>query len=66
MAYKVKSQLQIGGTAVLTLDKPITEHNYRNYLIGKKIYEIVPVYDLPRSIAIKSTQSFVGKTVVCV
>ena len=36
---------------------------YTKYNIGGKIYEIVPVYDLKRSIAVETTESLLGKEV---
>lgn len=60
---KVIDEFQIGKYTVLGLDKPITARAYRRYRIDGKVYEIVPVYDAPKCIAIEAEGSFLGKTV---
>lgn len=61
--YKVISQDFVGDYAVLEINKDLPQKEYNKYLIDGKEYDCVPVYDLPRHIAIKSGDGFIGKTV---
>ena len=60
---KVVSEFSIGGYKVLTLDDSVPNRGYREYVIDGKSFGIVPLYDIPNSIAIEANGSFVGKTV---
>lgn len=60
---KVVSEFSIGGYKVLTLDGAVPNRGYREYVIGGETFGIVPLYDIPNSIAIEAKDSFVGKTV---
>lgn len=48
---------------VLRLDKDKPFKKYSKYLIGQEEYEIVPVYDADRCIAIEANKSFLGQNV---
>ena len=61
--YKVVSQDFIGNYAVLELNKDLPLKKYQKYLIAGKEYECVPVYDLPKHIAVISDEGFIGKKV---
>lgn len=60
---KVISEFSVGSFKVLVLDakKPVKYHT--KYLIDGKEYKIVPMYDADNCIAIKATDSLVGKIV---
>ncbi len=60
---KIINQMNIGKYAALELSDDLPMNNYTKYRIAGKIYNIVPVYDLPRHIAIEAQGFFVGKTV---
>lgn len=64
--YTVVSEFKAGKYAVLELDRPISEINYTNFRVNGIIFNIVPVYDLPKHIAIEATDDFVGKEVECI
>ena len=64
--YRVLSTFRIGDYSVLEIDRPIEEKMYRYYRINGTIYPIVPVYDLPRSIAVKANKDFTGELVECI
>lgn len=55
--FKVKDYL------VLKLDKDKPLKKYTKYLIDNNEYEIIPIYDADRCIAIKSDKSFMNKKV---
>lgn len=61
--YTVVSQDRIGKYAVLELNNDIPKGKYSKYLIRGKTYDEVPVYDLPRHIAIVSNEDFAGEKV---
>ena len=60
---KVISEFKVKDYVVLKLseDKPLKK--YTKYKIENEEYEIVPVYDADRCIAIKSDKKFTGKIV---
>lgn len=60
---KVVSDFAIGAYRVLALDGEKPNTKYTKYVIEGKEYKIIPAYDIGNCIAIKSTSSFVGKTV---
>ncbi len=66
MKYKIISEWNVNKYKVLQLDKDINEKAYNKYFIDGICYSIVPVYDLPRNIAIEANGEFTGKTVECV
>ena len=59
----VVSQLCVEKWTALQLDSEIPQIPFSKYLIDGISYVAVPVYDLPRHIAIEATGEFVGKTV---
>lgn len=62
--WKVIHETQITKYKLLMLDHELPMYPpYTKYNIGGKIYEIVPVYDLKRSIAVETTESLLGKEV---
>ena len=63
MMRKVISEFSLGQYKVLALDGELPTKGHSKYDIGGKLFSIVPLYDLPNSIAIESTESFIGKTV---
>ena len=48
---------------VLKLDNDKPLKKYSKYLIGEKEYEIVPIYDADKCIAIEADGSFLGENV---
>lgn len=60
---KVVSQMRVSKYTLLSLDGSIPMKEHRKYRIDGVEYDIVPVYDLPDSIAIIAEGSFVGKNV---
>ncbi len=60
---KVISQWKIGNYLALELDQNLPKTGYTKYSISGKKYDPVPVYDLPKHIAIEDTGDFEGKTV---
>lgn len=60
---KIISQWSVGKYVVLEIDQGLPMRPYKKYRIDGKEYDIVPVYDLPGSIAIEANGDFVGKTV---
>lgn len=60
---KIVSVLRVGKYTLLSLDGSIPTKEHKKYRIDGLEYSIVPVYDLPNSIAITAEGSFVGKTV---
>ena len=61
--YKVISQWNIGKYVALELNQSLPKTEYRKYRISGKEYEPIPVYDLPKHIAIEATGNFEGETV---
>lgn len=61
--YTVLSEFRVGDYAVLKLnkDKPLKE--YSKYLIDGLEFDIIPIYDASRCIAIKTKDSFLNKNV---
>lgn len=59
----VISEFKINNYMVLKLDKDIPMKKYSKYLIVKKEYDIVPIYDADRCIAIEAAGSFIGEKV---
>jgi len=47
----------------LTIDSDKPKHNFNAYKIADELFDIVPVYDSNRVIAIQDSRDFVGKTV---
>ena len=60
---KIISQWAVGKYMVLEIDQGLPMKPYQKYRIDGKEYDIVPVYDLPDSIAIEAKGDFAGKTV---
>ncbi|WP_017416040.1 hypothetical protein [Clostridium tunisiense] len=60
---KVISEFRVKNYAVLKLDEDKPLKKYSKYLIDGLEYEIVPVYDSPRCIAIESNDSFLNKEI---
>jgi hypothetical protein len=60
---KVISEFRVKNYAVLKLDEDRPLKKYSKYLIDGVEYEIVPVYDAPRCIAIESNDSFLNKEI---
>ena len=59
----VMSEFKIKNYMVLKLDKDKPLKKYSKYLIGQEKYEIVPIYDADRCIAIEANKSFLGQNV---
>jgi len=64
--YTVVAELDVGKYMVLALDRAIEDVDYTKYKIDGEEYDIVPVYDLPNNIAVKSRKSFIGSKVECI
>lgn len=60
---RILSQWSVGKYTVLEVEHELPMKPYKKYRINGKEYEIVPVYDLPNSIAIEAKGDFTGKTV---
>ena len=60
---RILEQWKIGRYTVPELDNDPPMKPYRKYRIDGIIYDPVPVYDLPRSIAIEDNGKFKGKMV---
>ena len=60
---KIVKQLDAGKYTVLCLNAPIPNIKFKKLVIDEKEYESVIVYDLPKSIAIKTKGNFVGKEI---
>lgn len=54
---------QISKYTVLKLDRALPMQPYTKYLIDKKEYSIVPIYDGINCVAISGDGEFIGKTV---
>ncbi len=61
--YRIISKLRVGKYLVLGIDRPIEEKEYNRYIINGLEYDIVPVYDLPKSIAIETSQDIEAEEV---
>ena len=59
----VVSELCVGKYVVLSLDGPVPSTEHKKYRIDNLEYDIVPLYDMPNSIGIAGSGSFVGKKV---
>lgn len=59
----VISEFKIKNYMVLKLDNDKPLKKYSKYLIGEKEYEIVPIYDADKCIAIEADGSFLGENV---
>lgn len=59
----VINEWMIGKYSVLELDQDPPMRDYCKYRIDGVDYDIVPVYDLPRHIAVETKRNFKGKTV---
>lgn len=59
----VISEFKVKDYSILKLDKDIPLKTYSKYLIDSNEYEIVPIYDADRCIAVKAYRSFLGKKV---
>ena len=60
---KIIRELRVGKYLALGLDNPLPWKSYLKYRIDGKEYEIVPLYDMPNSIAVESSESLLGKVV---
>ena len=60
---KILSDFSIGKYRVLKLDGVKPMKNYSAYRIDGVVFDVVPIYDAADCIAIKSSDSFSGKTV---
>ena len=61
--HTVISEFRIKDYLVLKLNKDKPLKKYTKYLIDNNEYEIIPIYDADRCIAIKSEKSFINKKV---
>lgn len=61
--YTVISEWAVGRYSVLELDKDLPMEQYSKYCIKGIEYVPVPVYDLPRHIAIEAKGNFKGEAV---
>lgn len=60
---KILSQWEIGKYTALELDHDIPLKKYKKYRINGIDHDPVPVYDMPKHIAIEGKGDFVGNTV---
>ena len=60
---EIIGEWSVGKYTVLELSQDLPNKVYKKYRIDGKYYDSVPVYDLPRSIAIEGKGDFVGKIV---
>ena len=51
------------GIKALTLDEDIPNVVFNSYRIGEKLYEANMVYDIKKTIAVKTSDRLLGKTV---
>jgi hypothetical protein len=63
MMRKVISEFSLGKYKILALDGELPTKGHSKYAIDGKLFSVVPLYDIPNSIAIESTGSFIGKIV---
>ena len=61
--YVIVSDWIIGKYTALELDKDLPARHYQKYRIDGIDYPPIPVYDLPRHIAVEAHGEFKGKTV---
>lgn len=61
--YKIICEWIVGKYTVLELNQNLPKEQYRKYRIDGVDYDPVPVYDLPRNIAVEARGSFKGKEV---
>ena len=61
--YKILNGWIVGKYTLLELDQDLPEKSYDKYLIDGICYKPIPVYDLPRHIAIEGNGDFKEKTV---
>lgn len=59
----VVSEFKVKDYLVLKLDNDVPLKKYTKYLIDGICFDIVPIYDAPRCIAIKASSSFINKKV---
>lgn len=59
----ILDQWKIGNYTILELDDDPPMKPYSKYKIDGIAYKTVPVYDLPKSIAVENDGDFKGKTV---
>lgn len=62
---EVNYEFQVGKYKILKLSS-FPKTLFSSVIIDKKSYELVPVFDLPNSIAIESDDSFLGMEVLFV
>jgi len=60
---QVVEEFFVGEHHVMKLDGGIPNFPHTKYRIDGVVYEIIPVFDMDNCIAIKSRESFLGKTV---
>ena len=60
---KIIGQCVVEKYTILILDNEIPKHSFNKYEIRGILYDIVPMYDTSRCIAIKSQGEFVGAEV---
>lgn len=61
--YTIISEFKVKDYVVLKLNKDKPLKKYTKYLIDKTEYDIIPIYDADKCIAIKSQKSFINKEV---
>lgn len=61
--YTIISEFKVKDYVVLKLNKDKPLEKYTKYLIDKTEYDIIPIYDADKCIAIKSQKSFINKEV---
>ena len=61
--FKIIDEFAIDKYIILTLDGEKPKRGYSKYVIDGKQYVIVPIYDMPKCIAIEASGHFIGKTV---
>lgn len=61
--YEIVSEWSIGKYVALEVNQELPLKSYRKYRIDGIEYDPVPVFDLPRHIAIEAQGNFKGKTV---
>ena len=60
---EILSIWKIDKYTVIELDAEVPLKPFNKYLIGGKIYDYVPIYDLPRCIAVKTDDDINADTV---
>lgn len=61
--YTVIDEWKVGKYIALKLNQAPPFKPYRKYCIDGIVYDAVPVYDLPKCIAIEAEGSFIGKNI---